>query len=295
MGKMTKYPVYILSKGRWENPMTAKCFLEHNLDFYIVVEPQEEQEYRNVLGDKVLVLPFSNLGMGGTPARNWIWEHAKDNGDKRHWIFDDNIKKFRRLYKGKRIECNPKQSINAIEEFVDRYENIGIAGFNYTVFCMNEMQHPFFYNVHVYSALLIDSYLPHRWRLKYNEDVDLCLQVLDSGLCTVLFNAFLIDKTSTAAKMKGGNQTDLYKGNSFDKKLLKAKSLEEVWPQYAKTVIKFGRPHHDVQWKKYFKQPLKRRKDIKWENLKSNEFGMKLKKVGMIQNKELDKFYKNNK
>ena len=292
---MNRYPVYILSKGRWENPMTAKCFLEHNLDFYIVVEPQEEQEYRNVLGDKVLVLPFSNLGMGGTPARNWIWEHAKDNGDKRHWIFDDNIKKFRRLYKGKRIECNPKQSINAIEEFVDRYENIGIAGFNYTVFCMNEMQHPFFYNVHVYSALLIDSYLPHRWRMKYNEDVDLCLQVLDSGLCTVLFNAFLVDKTSTAAKMKGGNQTDLYKGNSFDKKLLKAKSLEEVWPQYVKTVIKFGRPHHDVQWKKYFKQPLKRRKDIKWENLKSNEFGMKLKKVGMIQNKELDKFYKNNK
>ena len=292
---MNKYPVYILSKGRWENPMTAKCFLEHNLDFYIVVEPQEEQEYRNVLGDKVLVLPFSNLGMGGTPARNWIWEHAKDNGAKRHWIFDDNIKKFRRLYKGKRIECNPKQSISAIEEFVDRYENIGVAGFNYTTFCMNEMKHPFFYNVHVYSALLIDSYLPHRWRLKYNEDVDLCLQVLDSGLCTVLFNAFLVDKTSTAAKMKGGNQTDLYKGNSFDKKLLKAKSLEEVWPQYVRTVIKFGRPHHDVQWKKYFKQPLKRRKDIKWENLKSNEFGMKLKKVGMIQNKELDKFYKNNK
>ena len=292
---MNKYPVYILSKGRWENPMTAKCFLEHNLDFYIVVEPQEEQEYRNVLGDKVLVLPFSNLGMGGTPARNWIWEHAKDNGAKRHWIFDDNIKKFRRLYKGKRIECNPKQSISAIEEFVDRYENIGVAGFNYTTFCMNEMKHPFFYNVHVYSALLIDSYLPHRWRLKYNEDVDLCLQVLDSGLCTVLFNAFLVDKTSTAAKMKGGNQTDLYKGNSFDKKLLKAKSLEEVWPQYVRTVIKFGRPHHDVQWKKYFKQPLKRRKDIKWKNLKSNEFGMKLKKVGMIQNKELDKFYKNNK
>jgi hypothetical protein len=292
---MTKYPVYILSKGRWENPMTAKCFMEHNLVFNIVVEPQEEKEYRDVLGDRVLVLPFSNLGMGGTPARNWIWEHAKENGAKRHWIFDDNIKKFRRLYKGKRIECNPEQSINAIEEFVDRYENIAIAAFNYTTFCMNEMQHPFFYNVHAYSAMLIDSYLPHRWRLKYNEDVDLCLQVLDSGLCTVLFNAFLVDKTSTAAKMKGGNQTDLYKGNSFDKKLLKAKSLEEMWPQYVRTVVKFGRPHHDVQWKKFFKHPLIRRKDIDWDNLKPKEFGMKLKKVGVIQNKQLDKFYKDNK
>ena len=275
--------------------MTANCFLKHNVDFKIVVEPQEEKNYKEKFGDKVLVLPFKNLGMGGTPARNWVWQHSKEIGAQRHWIFDDNINKFRRLFKGKRIECNPKYSIEAIENFTDRYENIGISGYNYTTFCMNEMKHPFFYNVHVYSALLIDNTIPYRWRLKYNEDVDLCLQVLDNGLCTVLFNSFLIDKTSTAAKMKGGNQTDLYKGNSFDKKLLKAKSLEEVWPQYVETKMRFGRPHHDVKWKKYFKHPLRRKNTIDWENMKPNEFGMKLKKIDIIKNKQLQKFYKENK
>jgi hypothetical protein len=35
-----------------------------------------------------------------------------------------------------------------------------------------------------------------------------------------------IDKVSTAAKMKGGNQTELYQGNNPKKNLLKAKMIE---------------------------------------------------------------------
>lgn len=59
----------------------------------------------------------------------------------------------------------------------------------------------------------------------------------------------LADKVSTSEKMKGGNQDELYKGNDPRKKLLKAKMLEAVWPQYAKTVIRFNRYHHLVDWK----------------------------------------------
>ena len=56
--------------------------------------------------------------------------------------------------------------------------------------------------------------------------------------------------------MKGGNQTELYKGNDHDKKVLKAKSLEMIWPQYAETIMRFNRPHHFVNWKKHFNHPL---------------------------------------
>ena len=52
------------------------------MDFKIVVEPQETQKYANKFGqDKILTLPFSNLGLGSIPARNWCWEDAKKNGD----------------------------------------------------------------------------------------------------------------------------------------------------------------------------------------------------------------------
>ena len=296
----TKYPVYIVSKGRWENPMTANCFLKYGLDFKILVEPQEYDHYCASVGEEyVQALPFSNLGVGSYPARNEAWKDAIDQGYERHWVFDDNIRAFRRLHKGMRIICNPIKAIQVVEEFTDRYENIGISAFNYTMFVMDTTKKPFVKNVHAYSAMLIQNNMPFRWRMKYNEDVDLCLQVLDTKkLCTVLFNAFMVHKTSTTEKMKGGNQTELYKGNAYEKKILKARSLEEVWPQYASTVIKFNRPHHHVNWNKHFKQPLIRKGDLDWESIKNKsekDFGFELKQQKKIKSKNLKKWFEDNK
>jgi hypothetical protein len=233
---------------------------------------------------------FKTFDKNYFPARNYAWEDSIKNGFKRHWIFDDNIRRFRRLNHGKRMDCNALSAIKIVEEFSDRYLNIGISGFDYLMFVMNSEQKPFILNVHIYSALLISNKMPYRWRLKYNEDVDLCLQVLHNKLCTVLFKAFLVDKTSTTAKMKGGNQTELYQGNKHEKKILKARSLEEVWPQYAKTVWKFNRPHHSVNWKKFFNHQLIRDPEIDWDSLeKVNNFGMKLKQKKVIKSEDLRK------
>lgn len=74
---MNRYPVYIISKGRFDCCHTANFFIQDGVNFRIAVEPQEEQQYREKYGDRVLVLPFSNLGKGSTPARNFCWEHSK--------------------------------------------------------------------------------------------------------------------------------------------------------------------------------------------------------------------------
>lgn len=275
---MNRYPVYIISKGRHENPLTAKCFALDHVPFKILVEPQEYDDYCKSVGkENVIKLPFSNLGQGSYPARNYAWEDAKKNGYERHWCFDDNIAMFRRLYKGKRLPVNALKAIEVLEDFTDRYINIGISGFNYVMFVTDTTSKPFYQNVHVYSALLIRNDMPFRWRMKYNEDVDLCLQVLHNELCTILFNAFMVQKISTTAKMKGGNQDELYLGNAYDKKVLKARSLEEIWPQYAETKIKFNRPHHHVNWKKHFKHRLIRNPLINFSELsKVNNYSLKL-------------------
>jgi len=102
----------------------------------------------------------------------------------------------------------------------------------------------------------------------------------------------MVDKVSTTAKMKGGNQAELYQNNSFDKKILKAKSLEEVWPKYVKTVIRFNRPHHFVDWKKHFKHGLVRDPNLDWDKIKGvNEFGMELEKIKEIKSGELKEIY----
>lgn len=48
-----------------------------NVSYRIVVEPQELEQYAAVIDRrKILALPFSNLGQGSIPARNWVWEHS---------------------------------------------------------------------------------------------------------------------------------------------------------------------------------------------------------------------------
>jgi hypothetical protein len=235
--------------------LTADNFEIAGLDYFIAVEPQEYEQYCQKLGEKrVLKLPFSNLGVGSFPARNFCWEHAKANGYKYHWLFDDNILNFDKWVDGKRIKwVNINTALLYVERFVKK-ENIDIGGFEETNFSVKPPKKPFKINCHVYSAMLIKNDLPYRWRLKYNEDVDLCLQVLHNGGTTASCVYYLADKVSTSDKMKGGNQDELYKGNDPKKKLLKAKMLEKVWPQYAKTVIRFNRIHHFVDWRVFSKK-----------------------------------------
>lgn len=252
---MPKYPIYIVSKGRAYNPLTARLFEQAGVDYKIVVEPQEREEYETALGThRVLVLPFSNLGLGSYPARNFCWEHAKSKGHLRHWVFDDNIHKFYKWINGKKQQTQDVgRALDYVERFAD-LNNTDIVGFEYIYFSIGIPKTPFKKNCHVYSSLLIKNNLPYRWRLKYNEDVDLCLQVLHNGGTTASCIYYLTDKTSTSKKMKGGNQTELYQNNDSKKKLLKAKMLEAQWPQYAKTVIRFGRIHHLVNWKVFNKK-----------------------------------------
>ena len=286
MREMPNYPVYVISKGRADCCFTANFLVEDGVDFHIVIEPQEEELYAARYGrERLLVLPFSNLGLGSIPARNWVWEHAKSAGHKRHWILDDNIKSIRKYHKGKKLKVSSGLAFKVVEDFTERYTNIAISGFNYATFVglgtssSGQKYPPFHLNVHVYSALLILNDLEQRWRGKYNEDTDLCLQVLSDDWCTISFNIFSTDKMATMT-MKGGNATELYKG---DGRLEMARSLERAWPGVVETKSRYGRPQHHVTnaWKKFDTQ-LIRRTDIDWDALQENPYKMELKQVGEI-------------
>lgn len=289
MESFIKYPVYIPSKNRAEVCYTAQCFLKDLVNFKIVVEPSQVKKYQEIFGvDQLLILPEDNMKLLG--SRLWIREHSINNGFDRHWQFDDNIRWFYRRYKGKRIICNAGIALKIIEEFTDRYENIGISGLNYEMFAPeHNLIPPYYLNVHVYSASLINNRMLYKWRLIYNDDTDLCLQVLTGGMCTVLFNAFLVKKIRTML-IKGGNTDDLYQQ---DGRLKMARALEAMWPEWVTTKWRFGRAQHVIKnsWRD-FKTPLIRRTDIDWDNLPEiDNYGMKLVKKKEIKSKELQEFY----
>ena len=249
-----RYPIYIISKGRWSTALTARALEASNTNYSIVIEPQEYAEYAAVIeSDKILVLPFSNLGQGSIPARNWVWEHAVAQGVERHWILDDNIDGFCRLTRNDKRPGDASALLCAMESFVDRYENVALAGPNYRFFA-KQKQHipPFLLNTRVYSCILIRNNLICRWRGRYNEDTDLSLRVLKDGECTILFNAFLANKMATLT-MRGGNTDELYQG---DGRLKMAQSLQEQHPDVVTITEKFGRYQHQVNYKPFRRNKL---------------------------------------
>ncbi len=282
---MIRYPVYVISKGRFENCLTAKALVADGVQFRLVVEPQEAENYRAIFGDLVVELPFSNLGLGSIPARNWVWEHSRSIGAERHWILDDNMRCFYRRYKAKRIACSAQVALGSAEVFIDRYENIAIGGLAYDMFLPDRQKiAPFTLNAHVYSCLCIRNDLPYRWRGRYNEDTDLCLQVLAGGWCTVLINAFSVKKMATM-RMKGGNTDQLYAG---DGRLRMARALERVWPHVVKVGRRFNRPQHIVrdEWRKFDTQ-LIRKPGLTDEELAKQAFDIKLVELQPVQSERL--------
>jgi len=257
-----KYPVYIISKGRWESRLTSKSLEKIKIPYHIVVEPQEYERYASVIDkNKILTLPFSDLGQGSIPARNWVWDHAIKTGAARHWILDDNINGFRRLAGKKRILVHDGEIFKNAEKFVDRYKNVALSGMQYTMFAVSGKEYngkslkPFLLNTRIYSCLLIQNNLSHRWRGRYNEDTDLSLRLLKDKWCTILFYAFLIDKSATMT-MKGGNTEDLYKIK--DGRLLMAQSLQRQHPDVVKIKRRWGRWQHVVDYKPFANNRLLR-------------------------------------
>ena len=193
-------------------------------------------------------------------------------GYKRHWQLDDNIKAFYRMNNNIRNKVTTVTIFKIIEDFVDRYKNIGMAGMNYMNFAIPDGRPPYFQNSRVYSMSLVNNELDYRWRGVYNDDTDICLRMLKDGFCTINFNAFSGDKDATMTT-KGGN-TPIYTTGDLRSEFVD--SLINQHPDVVKKVWRFERWHHQVNYK-----PFKKNKLIFSDNYitpinKINEYGMKL-------------------
>jgi len=283
---LPRYPIYIVSKGRWKNRLTSKALNVMGVPYKIVVEEDQLPMYQAEVGaDRCLVLPQRYLdeydtcddfgdskSKGPGAARNFVWDHATELGSKRHWVMDDNLDAFHRLNRNIKRESDTPAIFAAMEDFVDRYENVPVAGPNYYSFVKSSDGVPAFVtNTRIYSCLLIQNDAPYRWRGRYNEDTDLSLRVLKDGLCTIQFNAFLQGKVTTQ-RMKGGNTDEFY---ALEGTKAKSQMLADLHPDVAKVVWRFNRWHHHVDYKPFRKNRLIKRDDVVASD-KVNNYGMEL-------------------
>ena len=289
-----KYPLYIPSKGRYEIRLTSNYLTYMKVSHYIIIEEQEYDLYLDKTKDNnyvtLLVLDkkyqqeydtLDDLGdtksKGPGAARNFAWQHSIDNGFDYHWVMDDNIRTFMRTNRNRQIKVGDGAIFAAMEDFCTRYKNVYMAGPNYFMFVPRKSKiPPFVCNTRIYSCNFIKNDIPFRWRGRYNEDTILSLDILEAGSCTVQFNAFLQEKTTTQV-IGGGNTGEFYaKEGTYPK----SKMLVDVYPQYAKLKHRFGRIHHFVDYTPFKKNKLVRKPEINLDALPNiNEYGMKIKKI----------------
>ncbi len=272
-----KYPIYIPSRGRWQSRFTSKALEKMNVPYYIVIEKEEYSAYASVISPaKILVLPFSGKGL--VPSRNWIKQHSISKRAKRHWQIDDNISGFVRLNNNRKIKVASGTIFKAAEDFVDRYENVAIAGFNYDFFCKRKQKLPPYYpNTRIYSCSLVLNSAPYDWRGVFNDDTDICLRVLKDGWCTVQFNAFLQMKAQTMTTAGGLNTEEYYKQD--DGRLKFAESLVNQHPECVRLTWKFGRWHHQVDYSWFIKHNKLKFKDDYIKKQGINNYGMILRTI----------------
>ena len=284
---LPKYPIYVLSKGRYERRLTADALNEMGCPFYLLIEECEEKLYKETekYETNYLVMPpeLNNLGQGSITARNFAWQHSMENGHEKHWVLDDNMDGFYRFYHNKRIRCKSPICLRQCEIQTDYYDNVYLSGLQYKSFvpevCQNKPN--VILNTRIYSCILIRNDLDkdlktERWRGKYNEDTDLSIRVLKSGGANMLFQNFLADKQTTKS-CKGGNTDSIYKGDGIQKKL---DSLIEQHPECVKATFKFGKNHHHVDYSAWAENPLnKDGTNTAWVGAgvkEINEFGLYL-------------------
>jgi len=270
------FPLYIPTKGRADSRLTSKALSALGCPHFLIVEPQEVAEYeRSSRGSLATVIPLDlsfkdryelcdGLGLtkstGPGPARNFAWAHSIARADAWHWVMDDNITAFRRLHHGAKIKVSDGAILAAMEDFVLRYENVAMAGPNYSMFAYEadaSTIKPFVLNTRIYSCNLIRNDLPFRWRGRYNEDTILSLDQLKAGWCTVQFNAFLQDKVRTQT-LGGGNTAEFYETEGTAPK---SEMLRRVHPDCTRLVMKYGRPHHRIEYSRIALPRLRRKTD----------------------------------
>jgi len=299
----SRYPIYIISKGRAESRLTVKSLDDMGAMYRVVIEESEYDDYAAVIDpSRLLLLPegfrdnpqwarrCEDTGLlgGSIPVRNWVWEHSINEGHKRHWILDDNIHNFYRLHNNRKTKMTTPTCFRVCEDFTDRYTDVKMSGMNYAFFCpASTKRPPYYHNTRVYSCILLanDVYGELYWRGKYNEDTDLSLRVMKGGYHTFLFNQMLCGKVATLT-MKGGNTKEVYNidqpgntdtrgGENFDYRREFAESLHAQHPEEVKITQKWGRWHHHIDYNQFqhIKPTKKPGLDIPKGN---NEYGLKL-------------------
>lgn len=286
------YPIYVISHKRYNKKdcLTVKNLELLGLSYYICIRKNQQQEYEKFFEEQkynngnILIIDITDEVKGGTTQRNFCWKHSVSHGHKKFWLLDDNMDGWFYFNELQQVKMTSPLCFTLLEDIIDNTQNVGIISHNYIGDIPScEMRPPLQHNCKNYSSMLINTELLDKhnikFRLLYNEDVDLTLQILSKGLNTLGTNIILTDKMTTGS-CKGGNEEIYGNVKSNDNKFLdKFNCLFNEWSWLndrlkntitMTTHTKNKIPHHKLNYKKITKifnlkevKPLRPHKKLK--------------------------------
>lgn len=216
----TDYPICILSFGRYnDNGRTHKLLTKLQLFHKLYVEPFEYELYKEWYDPKCCELikapeDFHLQNMGSTPMRNYILDDNKFCS--RVWMLDDNIKCYKRLYRGVKNTIESPEIFTSIEKYISNYDNVGLVSHNFNPFvveggCRNIMCK----NGKCYSSMLVPTNPEIKFNHKHQEDNFISIEYICKGYTNLCFNHICYDK-NTSGDDDGGNTKFIYKKDEED-------------------------------------------------------------------------------
>lgn len=252
-----KYHIYVPSKGRASNCLTALVLQAEKIPFTILVEPQDYKEYAEYFPKEVLhKIPKNDQGIAY--VRNQALSLSRKRGEKHHWQMDDDIRKFMIYKDGKKIAVSALKSIKAVEKEYDKYSNVGMIAHRYTSYAFAQKTDTSI-NKNPCSSFLLRNDMKAKWNKDTVVDADFALQILNQDWTTIIMNRELID-TVPPMKQAGGLTDSEYAGDGRFNRFTK---LSEDWPGCFKVVRDEdgkAKLRHMRCWAKFTEQPKKKKR-----------------------------------
>jgi hypothetical protein len=178
---MKELYIYVTTKGRYENCKTVDLIGNYK-NLYIIVEPQEYQQYRNKYQDfNIIQLTENNKGLSF--ARNFIKIHSEENNIEDYWVLDDDISYFYEREGTKLNRIDFETCLNNSRKFFNE-NKIAVGGLEYRQYAWSASKR-LIENSFCDSAVYIDNNLTKGLRynldLKLKIDRDFCIKTIKSG------------------------------------------------------------------------------------------------------------------
>lgn len=199
-------PLLIPSKNRADSKL-FNLLAKDNINFKIVIEPQDENNYRNKGWDKnLLLLPENNRGL--VYSRNFILNYARKNNIEWLWMCDDDVKGFYQTINNKNQSISPLTAFNLAEEkFISR-KNIAQCSMEYQQYAWSQKKDIItnsYCDVVVCININNTIGINYRQQVILKEDRDFTLQCLSLG-----YDVIRTGKISFGCPKNGSNKGGLY-------------------------------------------------------------------------------------